>query len=769
MFLNREKEREEISIILNQTICQNLVLIITGRSGVGKSALVQHILQNELSNLASVNVQVSKSSPETIGNLHYLNTLYRAFVRRSHFNFYDRILSPFQYALGSISNLLKFMFKWLCSILKIPENSKMYEPTNENDVIFKKDYIIKLLNTNNFIIDIENIQNMDSMSFEILMEIIKNVKNTTFIFEFTLDDHNDQKLLDICNEMHSLETGFQIREIDNLDFDEAKRLIKDINEVNEDILRTIYYQKHGNLMLLLMANNKNVTLNKNPISLSFNALSKDEKFLLHLLHWNDGALEFSALHEMLLSDFCKNYVLYTPFILNDVIESLKNKNFVVTMAKSLCIKHDSIISELDCQPINPIIMTSYGLTKYYLNHQIKTNPYSDELMERLFILYIKTGDKSIFDILDYIKLIIYKCKYPRAMLAKLVFFQEKLEKEKINNIEFIKIILEIMTEVSHRLGFRNEAQQYLDQIYNPHNSYHIALQAGIYSIEETGMYKDKLKEMLLQSSVNSRLRLTLELCLLVHMIPVSAKKVSCNYCLILINNNEYKNYLEYGYLLRCYAELCDDLELAIDTDIKAYELFGRYGRDDLKAETCLSLAMDYAYIGDLVTARKWVEEAQTNIWVDQSAILNDLAAISILTGDFSGNVLKQLNDALLMNGDDYEKIIIMCNLLIYNLKTGRLDAAHEIVEKIEKSNYHIYEYDDFQKIVFQNLMYFYSATDIEKYQYYNDILKRCIIKDDLSNYKITNEHLLSPSNFYAQFPYRVDFLGYWEFSISNDL
>jgi predicted AAA+ superfamily ATPase len=77
-FLNRVVEAEEISRLVLSDVSNNKIILVYGTTGVGKSGLVQKLLEDELSSQASIKVKVSKSSIDTIENLQYLNSIYRA-------------------------------------------------------------------------------------------------------------------------------------------------------------------------------------------------------------------------------------------------------------------------------------------------------------------------------------------------------------------------------------------------------------------------------------------------------------------------------------------------------------------------------------------------------------------------------------------------------------------------------------------------------------------------------------------------------------------
>lgn len=100
-FVNRVKERRDLSSIMRQVNEDNCVIVLSGTTGVGKSGLTQYLLQNELNFKTSVCVHVSKSSPDSIDNSHYLNAVYRTFCQYAK-DHKAVTLSTVEHALSSL-------------------------------------------------------------------------------------------------------------------------------------------------------------------------------------------------------------------------------------------------------------------------------------------------------------------------------------------------------------------------------------------------------------------------------------------------------------------------------------------------------------------------------------------------------------------------------------------------------------------------------------------------------------------------------------------
>lgn len=186
--------------------------------------------------------------------------------------------------------------------------------------------------------------------------------------------------------------------------------------------------------------------------------------------------------------------------------------------------------------------------------------------------------------------------------------------------------------------------------------------------------------------------------------------------------------------------------------------------------------MIYSYEGNLQIARKYLQKAQNinNDNVSQCYILNNRSAIDILEGEFNHQTEKALKDASLLSVTKYEKIIIDCNLLILYCLLGKIDQAEKYAKRIEISNYQNFNYEELLHIVYQDLYYYYKTIndDEQTAYYYQRILG--IINDKRTRMSTKNlakamNGLKERDSYYTQFDYRVDFLGYWEFTVDNDL
>lgn len=652
-----------------------------------------------------------------------------------------------------------------------PEGSKLYEPPFEHSLVQKKDYIVDILNDSAFIIDIDNIQNIDVVSLEILVDIIKSVRNTVFIFEYTTDAEENDNLLSFINEIRAICMNTRVYTISQLPFSEAKQLAPADVEINDDLLLRIYSGSNGNLMQIILANQL-ICEQNNSIQSTLANLNQDEKYITYLIYWNGGRISKNYLVMMSTCSYTNGAPILLSNKLQATVDSLIEKK-VISLIKyeEYEIAHDSIIEELEHTTLNPQLLIAYHVVKNYLLERLDISGDSS-VIDTLFTLFVKQGDSDLISILPQIQMNIRKSKYPQNAISKLMFYQSKLEVQGIVGVRTSQIIYEQLATTCNDLGLAEYAQELLDHVYNPKDPYHIALQASIYGWQ---CNCDAIDRIIEKHSGKSRLNLAVRLCKLTAAMMSKPRKESVEIATALIDEYADSGYLECAFLLRNYAELVDDMNEAINQYERCIKIFSHFDRQDLIAECHLSLAMIYAYIADLDEARNQLHIAdEMSDMINESCLLNNYAVLDILSDHVNDVVQKRLSDALLINGNEYDRLIIMCNLLVCYTKTGKVDQAENMCQLIENSSYEKFQYDEFLHIIYSDLLYYYQSIGGKtKCDYYITQLKGVMARQHVSVFitELTNSLLYRvPSNqFYAKFPFRVDFLGYWVFRIDPGL
>lgn len=771
-FYNRVKETKQIIDCINSSNKSiNNIILIGGKTGVGKSGLIRKILQDDLRDQVSIVITVSKVSPNTIENLHYINAIYRRMSELAEEHFFDTVPSPFQQSVLNLKNLARFVFGVIWTKYVGDEN-QLYEPTEESSVIRKKNYIIDLLKRRHYLLDIENIQNVDTQSLEILQDIVLRLTGITLILEYTIDEtHTTVHFSSLYNELKSriFNANVSAFSIDMLKFDEAKKLAPP--GIPETRLETIYKQGEGNLVNIILSENT-LKSNDSPIQVELLSLSNNEKFLVNLIYLNGGTISFSVMCRATIGN--RNAPPLSPSLLDSIVNQLVDRHIVQKENEdSIKIFHDSILSELEVQSANPILFSAFDVLKTFYFGELRTDQ-DEYTIKQLFRLCTKFSDPEIIKLFPYIKRLVKKYKYPQDIVKKLTQLRNEMTKNSIANYTVVREVSLFLTTLCLELGFAEEAQQNLNIVYVNNNPYHRALQASIYALNFTSDASMKEVEKLANQALSARERLTIQLCQLSAEMARLSVKESAAIAKQILETKEFQSLFEYAFLLRDYAELVPEYDESIALCQEALRRFKEGGRVDLCAQVQMSMSMFYAYKGQLKIAKKLLLEAKKVACIPDCYLLNNLAVIDLLSHRHTNMTAKNLWDALLVCNDAYEKIIIMCNLLVCYIEMGNRKQADELKVMIEKEEYSQFQYEEFLHIVYQDLYYYCTSFgQLEQSKQLKALL--CELVERTSGTmahrigKLQLKKIRSPKEFFSNFPFRVDFLGSWSVEISRDL
>lgn len=758
-----------VRIVDNQSQ-NNKIIVIAGRSGIGKSAFVDKVLSAELRNYMSIRVNICKTSDDTIENLYYLNAIYRTIANFASRDVFDKVHSPFLQGISSIKNLLSFGFDALLD-KTVGEGNTFYEPLDDRSVLRKKDYIVSVLQKTEFIITIDNIQNIDTHSLEVLYDILNQIANTTFVFEYTTDGKKaSNELLSFYNALKRANATVYLLEMKCLDYHEAKKLAP--SNLDEKEIWDLYQRSNGNLVKIQLADSL-TGCNDDPITLRLLNLSKDEHFLINLLYLNESPICYSDLCRMLIGNI--NAPPFSEQKLSECIYKLKTMKLVRFLnSGEICIYHDSIISHLEVEPISVSLYSAYGVLKeYYCWELAKSQNYV--AIEHLFCLYLRFSDTELLTIFPQITELIKNYKYPHTAVKKLISFRKRIQQKGHLAPQLYLRLVTLLANLCIELGFWEEAISNIDLIYLPTNPYHRAMRASALALDFTNDESIQSIYLLIQSATSPREKLTIELCLLSAEMARQPRRESIKIARKMLDTPGYCDYFEYAFLLSNYAELVNNTEKSIILYKQAIDRFHRSGRDDLGANILVFLSMVYAYEGRIAEARVVLDKGKSLGGIKESYLLNNYTVLDILSGSVTADSVKQLSDALLITRDPYEKILILCNLLVCYVLLSEMERAKQTTLEIMSQRYERFRYEEFLHIVYQDLLYYFKsaniASEVKKYQ---ELLKRLIDNSDpeamfvpIAKMQLKNQS--SPHLFYSQFPFRVDFLGSWNVEISSTL
>jgi len=769
-FYNRIHEAKVVVGFVETQTKNNKIILVAGKTGIGKSAFIDKILSTELHKRISVRVNICKASPNTIENLYYINAIYRTLADLSNKNLFDNIHSPLQQGLGNIKNLFLFGFDILRD-KTVGEGNTLYEPVDERGVLRKKDYIVSILKTQPLIVCIENIQSIDAQSLEILYDIFAQVNNTTFIFEYTTtDDASDDELLSFYNDLKRHNATVYLLEMNRLDYNEAKKLAP--SHLDDSQIRKLYQRSNGNLVKIQLATQR-IKDDEDPIAFQLTQLSEDERFLANLIYLNDSPICYAELFKMILGNL--NAPPFTEDRLQHCLAGLDAKRIIrISHSGEVRIYHDSIIEQLNAQPASVSLYVAYSVIKEYYMVKLSSNQV-ENAVEHLFCLFIRFSDVELLSIFPQISRLIRSYKYPQSAIRKLIFYRERIQEKGASNPLLYQKLVVLLVNLCQEYGLWEEALNNLSLIYSNTNPYHRAMKAAALSLDFTNDQSINEIQLLIKQATSPREKLTTELCLLSAEMARQPREKSKRMAERMLSITEYQDCMEYAFLQSNYAELVHDSSECINLYKQAVERLHLAGRDDLCANILVFLSMIYAYEGNLSVSHKILDSGRIIGSIADCYLLNNYAVLDILSGKANTNTAKQLCDALLLTCDPYERILIQCNLLVCYVLIDEKVRSAQVAKEIAGQKYEQFQYEEFLHIVYQDLYFYYKTVRQNALsEKYRECLFKLIERGGSNSMfwqiaKLQYMNQSSPKVFFSRFPFRVDFLGSWSIEISSDL
>lgn len=768
-FINRILEREELTKLLMQPVEKNRIILLSGYSGVGKTGLMHQLFSTTLSFNRCLQIHISKNSINTIDNGAYFNALYKEMVKYNS-KTKNKSVSLRAFGLRNYRNIFSGLIHIIKSKIGLSESDKLFESLEESSIIRKRDYILYILKKTPFLIDFENIQNIDTQSIELLRDIIERTEKNTFILEFTQTENSGTVYENLYSELLQFNAEITCYTLFEMKFDEAIKLLPQPvqNSAYLDTLENTYVQSHGNLLQVKLYQNTFKNISNDIICQSLSALSKEERLIVYLINLNGGSFYERALKSLLFEDdILVSEIRFSVSSYQTVLQMLQRKNIIDKKDMSFLL-HDSVTDVLKKQPSNPVLYEAYAaLTRYYSNINAKAP--SRSCVFHLLSLYINFADEQIFEILPEIRNILLESKYPQSIMEELNMFKDKLlKKSQMNPLIFSEICM-LLAEVCIEIEDSENAQVHLSMIpANTESFRYMLLKAKFYAIGSDNNNLKLLEEIENMYSEGTQNRLLVELCRLRFMLRNCTQAQSTQFVQYLLENAEYQKMPEYGFLFMNAAELVSDPNDAVNIYNEAINIFNKYQYMEQYVALCyINLSMSYGYTGKLAFAKDCIRQAESSSLVKTSYVLNNKAALDLLESNITSSTVSNFRDSLMLTSNRFEELIIHNNLLIAHLLLGNLEEADFEADYIENSGYENYNYGEFLQLNNQNLLYYYrTIQNPAKAALYEEKIDALITSESVSSGTKRLAELMKIGQkeddvFYSGFSYRAEFLCYW--------
>ncbi|WP_072529908.1 hypothetical protein [Bacteroides ilei] len=361
IFINRKIEKKFFQEDITLARSKSRIVIISSPSGLGKSSLIDEVVKNKLNYDLDHRVKIKQSESEEcdlgffikrIVKMLDINALHdqAGYLRFHEFSLKKNLLE----IIGEIT--IKKIFSsvgidnYLDHVKSTEDNIQEWLGNEFNLLLLGKEYIKYVLRGRKLILAIENIQNIDNYSVQVLKEIIQSTNNAYLIFEYTTGIRYNFSI----PELHDFfQAAADISEYTLSKLDKAE-IIKTLG-VKDDIIIGIlnesYDTSDGNLfkLSLLLNDAKCLKLHKElvyseTIKNLVNNFNNSIKAILIIIESHRNGISYTKLYELIathLSDLINCREIDTSL-------RLLMDNYIIECTPiDIKLTHDSLFKELN--------------------------------------------------------------------------------------------------------------------------------------------------------------------------------------------------------------------------------------------------------------------------------------------------------------------------------------------------------------------------------------------------------------------------------------
>ena len=736
-FVNRKSETQKLDKMIKSD-CK--VSVIFSHEGIGKSCFIEHFISEFFEDKALIIKNSELDFADNVEKYYFADKICEAIFSKAEKNFAIRLINKM--CNLKITPNVSFTYGWFSLNLEINEKFSLL-----------LDLIIKLLKNkkDKFIIYIDNANKMDYQSIVFINQIIKQIANVFFILEFKLEKE-ERFPTSLIGCFKSNEINYNYIELEKLSSEHVCEVMKNNNIANiEEIINT-YDTFDGNLKELILMNEKNVKKHFK--------LDKDEEFILEFIYLTKGELSYDEMYNIIHSYAGSNSYFLPLHTINEYIDELYTEGLVdFNSSKKLYL---TFLGKNHVKMQNEYLITEM-LTNYYIPIIIKDkSEFCLQGLKILLPLLSKNADARIKKILPSLhkNIVISRC-------------YKKIIDDIYNNIDLNSDNDEIRIELIKlyiSFGDYKTALNKIKFLINKPDDTTMVLYATLIShIYAVEIAEKNVIEFL--SRVASReAKSAIFTCLIALYMKIKSSNEVLEYVDYLKNNNEITetdlNIINKN--ISIYYEY--DVANTMLNDSLLY--FKRHDMTKLSIATNITLATRFAQKGYIEDAHNKLIEILNIKYIsemDYIYVTNNIAVIKMLENDFESVRIKDLINYHKYIQDEYTKLLVTNNLLIYYCNMNNYEEAEQYAKELENVGFDKYKFESYLLLTYLNLRFFYQKVNANKIQFFNNKLQKLLDDcrdDNIREYikSMIDGSELSADNglhFLSQFNYRPAFLGHW--------
>lgn len=734
-FVNRTEDSKEVKRLLST---QERVHIIYSTAGTGKSSLILHVLKN----YASDRFIIIPSEELIFSN------------RADKFYFAEKICDCL-FEILDINVIKKFLYRFIDHSVKFGTSvTAIFATLNlefNRQFSIMQECVIDCLKgyEKPLIIYLENVHKIDYHSLQFIIRIIRETSSVNFVFEYQTDIIGDVPS-DIISQLQQSRIGVNCWEIKMLDWNHVCEILKNSKLPLLKDSRKDYYTSNGNLKKLLAYN---AFINNKDID-----LEDDHLFLLEFISMTQGELGCQEI-STIISKYPGSNDYFLPLIqINEYISDLLDYELIGKLKEKLYITTSGL--QYRNKTKDDLIIEM--LSSYYI--PLINNQNNNACLQGLKILlpiFTKNADDRISKLLPSLSRNIYPLRCNKTIIDDIYAHIDSNP----DNDDIRAILIRIYIQ----LGNYNDAYKKVKAIeYRGNDTIKIlyaTLLSHLYPNEETEYIINNLL-----NDVGTEAKSALYTCLVALFMKTREKKIVLEYV------EEVK---KIGVLTEVDANIIDKnisiyfgFENAKKMLLQTSKYFKNNNMITMRIATCITMAMRLAQNGSLTKAQTLlniISKSSHLSELDYMYISNNNAVINLLSGKENNTTLRNLKNAYYYIQDEYTKLLVTNNLLIYHTIHHNFDIAKQFAEELEEVGFSIYKFEDYLHLTYLNLRFYYKTIDRNRFELYSNKLKeleQLCSESELSQYiKSHFETIIFAENqrwhFMSNFQFRPAFLGHW--------
>ncbi|OOQ58392.1 hypothetical protein [Mucilaginibacter pedocola] len=717
-FVNRSKEFEFLERQGNEIGHLTNTIMLCGESGVGKSELARNFLNRKAEQFPAIKVPIQQAEKDNYSAGYYLTKLARKmheyavkdkriyslqdFLRKdaSASILVKKIGNNFKCDLSNLvpfSNTAKTLWDLVFAQGDFNPNV-FFESTHSDVLITLFEYVLHNCSHHSLIINIENIQNIDPRSLDLLVSIIRYSKNCLYLLEFTDASQNGYHFSELISVLTENNIAIDFLPVEPLSLEEVKHLIDDQPHITWEVIKNSYVNWNGNMRLVvdvlaklkygLPIKGSNYIDIEAATREHISALKQSEFFLLSIIAIHHEPVELNLLRKLTTFKEAFTYVLDIA----PLIGSLENRYLVKNSNGTIMLAHDTIAAEMVKLPkydLFAIIGQRFWLDNY---EQLLASDdlYASRgwlLMKVLYFSSLLSLDSKVIDLLDLINWEALKSRDPEKMITYVNEVRlNLLRKNTINHHTLLLKLTYWLIEIWLKLGHSQKSWDLLSEINDDSKALRV-LKAIL--MEQVGKHTDAIafcERELSNAVVGTNYELALRLVRLLTYYDIGNTEISLTEFFSLYENESYVNLLEYGFLLR-NAEFIFSYADSLPYYLKSIEHFQRFGARRQAAFSRITYGVHLGLTGKYEIAKQQFLKAEEELGdeiTEKHTLWNNLAVLQLSQGVTDGNAEDLLRQALVTASGGFDKFTIAMNYFILMDRKDKHSEAEMAISVMTK-------------------------------------------------------------------------------------